>query len=115
MDDRVFRASGCWSARVVGETWRARFLVLGSCWRWMLTASWCRIAGSDLGGPGCLVCMRAGRDQRQPLCDELGGYPEMRVRAWEATRRAQLSWTGGEPNLALSVVEARDATRPVMH
>lgn len=41
-------------------------------------------------GQVVLSACRQG-DQRQPLCDELGGYPEMRVRAWEATRRMQLS------------------------
>lgn len=74
-DDRSFRVFDCCCACVVREAWRPRFL--GSCWRWMLTASWCRIAGSDLGRPGCLLSACRQGDQRQPLCDELGGYPEM--------------------------------------
>lgn len=73
---------------------------------------WARLGGLgflDPAGHGCslrpgvgsLALTRDGQvvlsacrqgDQRQPLCDELGGDPEMRVRAWEATRRVQLSW-----------------------
>lgn len=43
--DRVFLGGGLAAGMLVmREAWRARFLG-SSCWRWMLTASWCRIAG----------------------------------------------------------------------
>lgn len=63
--------------------------VLGSCDGCSLRADVGSLA-LTVDGRVVLSACRQG-DKSQPLCDGLGGYPEMRVRAWETTRRVRQS------------------------